>query len=220
MKKITLNGIRKILVCAIWLGLILYCLFNYRNLTLDAIVNYSPENAFVAVIVMLFLFAIKSIVFFIYGGLLYAACGVIFPLPLAIAVNTLGTIIMCSVPYFIGKMAGSRMVTSLFDKHPKLQIIKEIQEKNEFLVSFMARIVGVLPADVVSMYLGASLVGYDKYFFGSVLGLFPSIVSFAIMGMSVDNVTSPSFIFSALFELILMAVSIIFVFLWRRRRKK
>ena len=220
MKKLTLSGIRKMTVCAIWLGLIIYCLINYRSLTLDAIVNYSPENTFVAILVMLFLFAFKSITFFIYGGLLYAASGVIFPLPLAIAVNTVGTIIMCSIPYLIGKTAGSRMVIRLFDKHPKLQIIKEIQEKNEFLVSLLARIVGVLPADVVSMYLGASLVSYDKYFFGTVFGLFPSIVSFAVMGMSVDDVTSPSFIFSALFELMLMVTSVTFVFLWRRRKKK
>lgn len=211
---------RRILLVTIWVLLVVFVFIKRDKITLDAIVNYSPDNTIVAIIVMLLLFLIKSLSFFIYGGLLCAASGVIFPLPLAIIVNVVGSIIMCTVPYLIGRKAGSNLVNELSKKHPKLAIIRDFQKNNEFLVSFFTRIVGILPADIVSMHMGATLMDYAKYISGAIIGMLPSIVSFSIMGMKADDVTSPAFIACAAFEIILMLVSITYVLLWRKKHKK
>lgn len=217
---ISFEFLRKSAMLIIWVVIVTIVFIKRDSITLETIVNYSPENTLVAILVMLSLFFLKSISFFIYGGLLYAASGVIFPFPLALTVNAVGTVIMCSVPFCIGKKAGSTLVNRLFEKHPKLQIIKHFQENNEFLVSFFTRIVGILPADIVSMYMGASLTQYRNYLPGTFLGLLPSMISFCIMGMKADDVSSPAFILSALFELLLMIASVIYVFLWRKKHKK
>lgn len=217
---INFEFLRKSAMIIIWVVIITLVFLKRDRITLEAIVNYSPENTFVAILVMLSFFLLKSISFFIYGGLLYAASGVIFSFPLALLVNAAGTFIMCSVPFFIGRKAGSAFLERLANKHPKLQIIKHFQENNEFFVSFFTRIVGILPADIVSMYMGASLIQYKSYLTGTLLGLLPSMISFCIMGMNANDVSSPAFIISALFELILMVVSVIYVFLWQRRQKK
>lgn len=209
--------LRKIILTFVWIAFILYCFFNRHTITIDKITEYASKNIFLAVFILLSLFFIKSIVFFIYAGLIFASSGAVLPLPLAILVNVAGVAIMCSVPYFVGKKAGNKMVKSLFEKHPKLKIIKEIQEKNEFLVSFFSRLVGILPVDVVSLYLGASLVSFRKYFLGSLLGFLPSSVSFAVMGMSVRDVTSPAFLISLIFEVLLMITSTLFVWLRKKR---
>lgn len=218
--KITANFLRKFIVLTLWLILIVSFLLQRDRITLDTLVNYTPSNTFVAILVMLFLYVFKSFVIFFYGGLLYAASGVIFPLPLAIAVNVIGTLIMCSIPFFIGYKSGSKLLDKLCTKHPKIQLIKEIQQKNEFFVSFFVRIVGILPADIVSMYLGASKTRYATYIFGTLSGMLPSIISFSVMGMSVKDITSPAFVISAVFEICLMVSSITFLYFFKRRKAK
>ena len=219
-KIVDFEFLRKSAILIIWVVIITLVFIKRESITLESIVSYSPENTFVAVAVMLSLFLLKSISFFIYGGLLYAASGVIFPFPLAIVVNAVGTVIMCSVPFFIGRKAGTPLLERLFKKHTKLQIIKYFQENNEFFVSFFTRIVGILPADIVSMYMGASRTKYKNYLSGTILGLLPSMITFCIMGMKADDVSSPAFILSALFELLLMVASVVYVFLWQKKHKK
>ena len=80
--------------------------------------------------------------------------------------------------------------------------------------------VGLLPADLVAMYLGASGMRYKPYFLGTVIGLVPAIVCFSIMGMSIDDVGSPQFIISAVVEVGLMILSVLLYVIWRRRNKK
>ena len=169
---------------------------------------------------MFLLFAIKSVSVVIYGGLLYASSGIMFSLPVAILVNTIGTVIMVSIPFFIGKRAGKDTMNKLVAKNPKLEVLREAPSKNELFVSIFVRLVGMLPGDLVSMYLGASGVHYSKYIAGSMIGLFPAIVSFSVMGMSADDISSPAFIISTAFEIGLMIVSIAIYFIWRKKQKQ
>ena len=219
-KTINKSLIQKIVVFAFWLATVLICIINRDKITVDAIVNFTPENTLVAILLILLLFAFKSITVVVYGGIIYAASGIMFSLPAAIIVNTIGTVIMVSIPFIIGKKAGSKMLDSIVHKNPKLEIIKDIPNKNEIFVSFFVRIVGLLPADLVGMYLGASGMSYKKYLIGSVAGLYSAIISFSAMGMSADDITSPKFIISVVVEIGLMLLSLISYLIWRKKRKK
>lgn len=169
---------------------------------------------------MLLLFSIKSVSIVIYGGLLYAASGIMFSLPVAILVNTTGTVLMVSIPFFIGKRAGKDTMNKLVEKNPKLEVLREVPSKNELFISVFVRLIGMLPGDLVSMYLGASGVHYSKYITGSMIGLFPAIISFSVMGMSADDISSPAFIISTAFEIGLMILSIAIYFIWRKKQKR
>ena len=219
-KSINKSLIQKIVALAFWLAVILFCVVYRDRITVDAIVNFTPENTSVAILLILLLFAFKSITVVVYGGILYAASGIMFSLPVAIIVNTIGTVIMVSIPFFIGKKAGSKTLDNIVHKNPKLEIIKDIPNKNEMFVSFFVRIVGLLPADLVGMYLGASGMSYKKYLIGSVAGLYSAIISFSVMGMSADDVTSPEFIISVAVEIVLMLISITSYLIWRKKRNK
>ena len=70
------------------------------------IVEHTPRNSLLAAVVMLALFALKSISVVIYGSALYAASGLLFPLPAAVLVNLMGTVIMVSIPYSVGAANG------------------------------------------------------------------------------------------------------------------
>lgn len=212
--------LRKAVVTCFWLSLIVVCFIYRDEITVERIVNFTPENPVLAAFIMLCLFALKSVTFFIYGGILYAANGILFSLPVAVLMNIAGTIVMTSIPFFIGKRAGSKALEQLTHKSPKLEMLKDVPNKNEFFVSFFVRIVGLLPGDLVGMYLGASGIRFSQYFLGTQLGLLPAVISFSVMGMSIDDPSSPAFIISACFEVGLMLLSVLLFFVWRRRQKK
>lgn len=220
MDKKNNKSIRKTVIIAFWLIFIIFCLLNRDKITISSILSFTPKNLYLAAFVMLLLFAIKSVSVVIYGGLLYAASGIMFSLPVAILVNTIGTVLMVSIPFFIGKRAGKDTMNKLVEKNPKLEVLREVPSKNELFISIFVRLIGMLPGDLVGMYLGASGVHYSKYIAGSMIGLFPAVVSFSVMGMSADDISSPAFIISTAFEIGLMILSIAIYFIWRKKQKQ
>ncbi|MBE6684970.1 MAG: hypothetical protein E7592_04910, partial [Ruminococcaceae bacterium] len=142
----------QIFVILFWGGLVLFCFLNRDKISVEGIVGLVPKDSVLSVIVMLLLFAVKGVAVFIYGSILYTASGILFSLPVAIIVNTIGTVIMTTIPFYIGKKAGRRLIGDLVKKNSKLELLRETQNKNEFLVSFFLRMVGLLPADLVAMY--------------------------------------------------------------------
>ncbi len=219
-EKSILKLIRNGIIAIFWLFLIILCFINKDKITVESILSFTPQNQIAAILIMFVLFAVKSVAFFIYGGILYAASGIMFPLPLAIFVNFIGTIIMTSIPFFIGKKAGTKTIDKIIEKYPRLRILRDIPNKNEMFVSFFVRIVGCLPADPLGIYLGAIGIRYSRYICGTLLGLTSAIVTFSIMGMSINDVTSPTFIISACIEIGLMILSISLYLIWRKKSKK
>lgn len=212
--------IRNSVIAIFWLILIVLCFINRDKITVESILSFTPENTVAAILIMFLLFAFKSVTFFIYGGILYAASGIMFPLPLAFFVNLIGTIIMTSIPFLIGKKAGTGTVDKIIEKYPRLSILRDIPNKNELFVSFFVRIVGCLPADPLGIYLGASGIRYSRYLCGTLLGLSSAMITFSIMGTSINDVTSPAFIISAAIEIGVMILSVSLYLLWRYRNKK
>lgn len=194
------------LFCLVMLALF----FSVKDaFTLDGLINATPQNQILAVFFILCLFAIKSVLFFIYGGLLYALCGVLFPLPGAILINIVGSWLMITLPYYFGRKKGEKAWRRLLKKFPKLQILQQLPNKNEISSCFVLRLIGKLPGDLVSVYLGASGIGYVAYVVGSMLGFMPSLIAFSIMGRNIKNPTSPAFIVAFCVELLLIVFAVI-----------
>jgi len=169
---------------------------------------------------MLILFALKGVTVVVYGGVLYAASGILFPLPVAICVNLAGTALMTSVPFFIGKKAGAELLDHLLQKNKRLELLRDAPKQNEWLFSFAVRMIGLLPGDLVGMYSGVCGFTYFHYICGTLAGMFPSIITFSAMGMSAHDVSSPTFLISVGCEILLIVLSLVVFILWRRKKHK
>lgn len=169
----------------------------YRNdLTLDSILSFTPSNLWLAALVFLGLYALKSVVAVVYLKLLYIAAGMVFPLPVAIAVNIAGTAVEMTLPYLLGRYGGKKTMELILERKPKLQRVQDLRSTNNFRFSALCRAVGVLPAEPLSIYLGASGMPYAPFVLGGVAGLLPSMLITTIMGTQVEDPTSPGFIIS------------------------
>ncbi len=186
----------KIAVGCIWAALLVVILINRERFSVDEVLRYSPANPALAAMTMLLLFALKSVSIVIYCGILYAADGILFPLPVAILLNIIGTAIMVTIPYFIGRQSGKDLSQKILSRFPKAGLIKAFRDKNDFIFTLVARSIGFLPCDIVSLYFGACQTNYPKYLAACIVGMLPSIVTLPIIGTNASNIGSPQFIIS------------------------
>ena len=214
----TLHTARNVVLGLIWVGIIVILFIHRKELSAEGIARYTPKNPWLAAIVMLALFALKSLSIVIYSGLLYAANGILFPLPVAIVLNLIGTVIMVSLPYLIGKRTGASAVDEIRAKYPKAEAIHDLRAKNDFLFAFLVRMAR-LPSDVASLYMGVVHVEYKKYLLGSLLGMLPHTITYPIIGMSIRDIRSPQFIISLCAEIAYILVTSAVYTLYRKKNQ-
>ena len=202
----------------VWVAIIVVCLVKKNDFTMEGILNYTPSQPLLAALVMLALFAIKSLSIFLYSGLLYAANGILFSLPVAILLNIAGTAVMVSIPYWLGKKLGSRAVQYVLDHYPKASTLHELRSGNDFFFVLIIRLLGILPADILSAYMGAVGIQYRAYLPACLLGFLATCILFPIMGMNISNPNSPQFMMAAGIELTAMVISCVVFHFYRKHR--
>lgn len=205
----------KIALVLIWAGIIAVCFMNRDSVSVEGILQYTPDNPFLAGLVLLLLFALKSVSIVIYSGILYVVSGILFPLPAAICINLLGSVIMLTLPYLIGRKTGTAVIRQIRAKYPKTEKLRDLRKKNDVFFCFIARIMRI-PSDVVSLYMGAIEVDYKKYLLGSMLGTVPHTITYPIIGMNVSDISSPQFIGAVCAEVVYFAVTTILYFRYRK----
>ena len=207
-RKRLLGSVWKAFVASLWATVILYCLMHKDEIT-ARMLSYSPPSAWLALLVVCGLFALKSLVFVFYAGFLYALSGVLFSQPWSIPVNLLGMLIMYTLPYLIGRHRGTELVDSLSQRYKRLAQLQRLRRKNAFLALLALRGIKLLPLDVVSMYLGAARITYLKYLLVSYLAELPTMIAFSFMGNSVTGLNSPAFIIGLALEVVSTVVSVV-----------
>lgn len=155
--------------------------------------SYTPSQPLLAVLFLWLAFAVKSLSIMFPVMLLFAVSGRIFPLPMALLVNIVGIAITLTLPYLIGRCSGKDMTEKLMLKYPKLAQLRAMRSKTGLFLAFIIRAVGVLPCDVVSLYLGNTRLNYGEYIIGGVLGFMPDLLCATIVGMKISDVSSPWF---------------------------
>ena len=201
-------------------GAMLWLFLSGEKLSVDTVLSYTPKIPLLAALFLLLLYGLKSLSLTLPILLLDTVCGVLFPLPVAILVATLGTAITLTIPYFIGRGAGPDMTEKLQQKHPRLRELREIRSRNELFLAFLIRIVGILPCDVVSLYLGNTRMPFPKYLLGGVLGFLPDVLTATVVGMKADDRSSPWFWGAIALNLLVAGGSTLFYALYRKRQNR
>ena len=175
------------------LALSLLYLHKQHHITMEEILSWQPENLVLAAAALLCLFAVKSATVFIPIMIPQILAGHLYSRDMALLINLLGLVIVMSVPYWIGKGLGSAKMEQLLQKYPKIQSILKAQDDNQMAFSFMLRACCVPPADMVTMYLGATGMPFLTNVIGGTLGSFPSMVLTTFLGANIRNPESPAF---------------------------
>lgn len=192
----------------------------FRGVTISDILEFTPENLWLAALVMIGLFAMKSLSMFFPMLILIAASGCIFPTFLsAVFVNSAGVAVMLLIPYTIGKFAEREFVEKLISKNKNADKLYEIKSDNELFIAYFLRVINILPCDLVSMFLGSTNFGLAKYMLGSFLGILPGLITTTMMGANVNDPTSPKFWAAIIAEVVFAVFSTAWYCLYKKKKK-
>lgn len=166
----------KILPPILTILLVIISIIIGSRMSLSGLISYQPSNIILAAVGIVVLFAIKSLSVIFPLSALYIVSAFWFGTLWGIIINYIGLIVCVSVPYWIGHHFGSDLIDHLIDKYPKLQQIQKLGISNQIMLSYLLRIVSVLPGDLCSLFLGACSTDYKRYLIGSLLGLSPVMI--------------------------------------------
>lgn len=181
------------LLCLVLIAGAVLLLYDRNPITAEQLMDWQPENLVLAAVALLCLFAVKSATVFIPIMIPQILIGHLYTRDIALFINLLGLVIVMCVPYWIGKRLGRAKMEHLLQKYPKIQNILKAQDDNKMAFSFMLRACCVPPADMVTMYLGATGMPYLTNVIGGTLGSFPSMVLTTFLGANIRNPESPAF---------------------------
>lgn len=216
-KAMTVLRVLPFLVCA---GLIAAYYFSGNDFTVEALLEYTPNSLVLTALMMMILYALKSLSIVFPIMVLCVAGGYLFDPIAAIILNLLGMGISLSVSYLFGWFSGKDFIDKLISTHPKLAAINRTQNENDFFVAFFLRIINSLPLDIVSMYLGASGMKYTRYIAASLAGAAPGVIAATVIGTSITDPTSPAFIFSVALTVALAVLSAAVYAIYKHRKNK
>lgn len=205
-----------LILCLVFMAIYL---FSGREITAEGLMNYAPDNPWLAATFLILLYAFKSLTIFFPIIILNVLGGFLFEPLTAMLVNFIGVLVELSIPYWVGRLSGSGLAEKLKKKHPKLSELMN-DNSNEFFKSFFLRVISCLPGDAVSMYFGARKVKFSTFLTGSFLGTLPGVVTATLLGMSITDPDSPMFWISVGFTVGISVISFLIYFFWKKAKKK
>ena len=201
----------KILQAAVSLLMLILTLLFFiyqKDVTIDKILQYTPKNYFTAALFIISMFAVKSLLVILPIPVLYICVGIIFEPFTAMIVNILGMIACTTVPYWIGRYSGVGFTDWVMKKYPIARQLETYKKDNEWFFSFLVRVIGFLPCDIVSIILGSLKVGFIKYITGTIVGMLPGLIVTTFVGITITNPRSPEFIMSCIITVVISLASI------------
>ena len=150
------------------------------------IVEYLPEQLWLAAFAILILYCLKSVVMFIPLMALYISAGILFPVGWALLITCAGLFCEMSIGYYIGTRLRSEKITAKINKNKKVRNFLARSRNISPLMCFSARFLP-LPFDLVTMYFGASAIKYQQFVLFTYLGAAPKIISLVIMGELISS---------------------------------
>ena len=206
----------------IWAALVAVLFLHRDRISVEAVLAWTPENLWGAALLMMLFFVVKGMSMVLHAGILYTASGLLFPLPLAVLVNILGTVCMVTAPWLYGRFIGGDIAERFDKKYPAAARVASFREKNDWLFSLGVRLLSGLPSDPLSMYLGAVRLPWPALIFGAVLAYLPNAVTMPVMAQHAAAPGSPVFVVSAAVAVLFACAPAIFllVLLIRNRRAR
>ncbi len=208
-----------VILAVVWTAVIaLLILFN-GDITVENFLDYRPDNMFLAVLCIMGLYCLKSMDFLMHCGVLYALSSIVFPLPVALLINFIGTVIFVTPSYWLGHSLGVPVRDHLLEQYPKLQTVNRVKLRNNWVRVMLIRFIGP-PILMVNLYMGADECPFKSYMAGSMIGLIPQTLCFSIMGMKIKEPGSTEFIIALAVQILEVVASIVVYYILIKKQKK
>lgn len=201
-----------ILRIALVLAILFVIIFKYNdlvNIDVRALVE-KTDSLFEAASAVVGVYSLKAVVFVIPASVLYMAVGMAFDFVPGLIVNAIGLFAELNLTYFIGKFLGGEKVENKLRQSKKGEKIITLRDKKTPYL-YVARLLPVFPIDFVSLFFGASNMGYLRYILISFFGVMPRIILITLLGDKIYDLIPVKFMMTVVIFAILIASVVILI---------
>ena len=190
------------------LVIVIACVIFIINHDFDELLSYTPDNYFLALIVLWGFYGLKSLSVVFPLTALFVASGAIFPFWIAVPVNLVGLAVSFTIPYLVGRFSGGVLMDIIVEKYPKAGRIVEYSHENNLFASYISRAVVVVPGDIVSMIHGALKMPYKPYLLGSLMGIMPEMLVQTYVGSNLKSMSFKTVVVLVLLIAVTLGISL------------
>ncbi len=201
-------------------AILLLVIFKYNdlvNIDVRALVE-KTTSLLEAGVAVVGIYALKAVVFVIPASVLYMAVGMAFDFLPGLLVNAIGLFVELNITYFIGKFLGGEVVEKKLKASKKGEKIITLRDKKTPYL-YLARLLPVFPIDFVSLFFGASNMGYIRYILISFFGVMPRILLITLLGDKIYDIIPIKFMMTVV-VIALFAASIVILIRYIKKKDK
>lgn len=147
-----------------------------------------------AVVIILFNYALKAVIPWFPVSCICVASAVLFKWYYALAINLAGLAVLFILKFLWGRTNGGGNAEKLLSKYDAAHRLVDECKLGSDVVLFFSRLIPSIPINSVSCIYGTTGIHLGKFLLISELGFLPKAVSYIIIGRNVFDPASASFV--------------------------
>ncbi|HHU52216.1 MAG TPA: TVP38/TMEM64 family protein [Firmicutes bacterium] len=196
---------------------ILFFARYFKELSVQSLLDFTPESPALAALVFLGLYCLKAFVLFIPLTVLYLGAGVLFPVGWAFVLTYFCLIVESSIGFFLGRRLGRKRVRALLSHSERGRKLLDFSNNNSILSCFIIRMIPGPPIEVTNMFIGTTGIKFFPFIVGTLLGYTPGMIPFILFGGAMSQPLALKYLLPC--ALGIMAVfGLAGIYLWRHLR--
>ena len=166
-------------------------------------------NRWTALFIIIALFLSRSFLPLIPFSVIFISCGMVFPTPVAIVINVLGLMLMCSIKFYWGEKRGGGKAHKLAGKSRRVTEFMDLKgHGNKWMLTLMC-FMPFFPVGTVSRVYGATEMKLRTFLKYSLLGFFPRVLMWSYIGVNIFNPFTPEFMAPFIVLFIISGISLL-----------
>lgn len=190
------KSLLKNLISVVLLLIIIFLILKYRrhfiHVNLRGMRKYILSYGKFASLIFIVIYSLKPILFIVPTSLLSILAGNIFGPHKAFLMSMIGCFGSGTVAFFLARFLGRSFVNKLLKG--KAMTLDSNIEKHGFKIMLLMRLAVVFPYDPLSYASGLTKMKYRDFIFGTLIGVFPEMITYSLMGKNIEHPFSHKFI--------------------------
>jgi uncharacterized membrane protein YdjX (TVP38/TMEM64 family) len=122
------------------------------------------------------------------GTILTLAAGLLFGLPLGVALVSAGSVLGAAAAFLVGRFLARAWIAQRVASRPSFRALDAATRHEGFLIVLLARLSPLFPFNLLNYGLGLTAVRFRDYFFASWIGMLPATIVYVYLGSLAANI--------------------------------
>jgi uncharacterized membrane protein YdjX (TVP38/TMEM64 family) len=122
------------------------------------------------------------------GTILTLAAGLLFGLPLGVALVSAGSVLGAAAAFLVGRFLAREWIAQRVASRPSFRALDAATRHEGFLIVLLARLSPLFPFNLLNYGLGLTAVRFRDYFFASWIGMLPATIVYVYLGSLAANI--------------------------------